>query len=322
MDRGRAGTPPDAAVRPIDVVSFAYMAGLAIVVAAGARGAPAWGRHLAVHAGGALLTPLVLLLARRVRHPLFRFARDWYVTLAIGLAFFESRELVPRIGGDDLDRDLMAMDLLLCGGHPARFIDAWQSPGLTDVFRAFWMSYFVLPFAVLVPLWLRPDPRAFHRASLAVALGLFVSYAGYYIVPALGPGYFPGAVGRTPSAVGTTVDRVLDVVVGLEGDMRDTYPSGHVIIASVAVWAAVRFRIRGLRIPVAVAATGLAVATLYLRYHYLVDVLAGLVIGAIVLLVASAWTTRWERAVVSGFSRTGVAGAGAEGENHDVPPGN
>ena len=113
MDRGRAGTPPDAAVRPIDVVSFAYMAGLAIVVAAGARGAPAWGRHLAVHAGGALLTPLALLLARRVRHPLFRFARDWYVTLAIGLAFFLADALNQNLlgGGDGVASEFFQRQL-------------------------------------------------------------------------------------------------------------------------------------------------------------------------------------------------------------------
>ena len=70
--------------------------------------------------------------------------------------------------------------------------------------------------------------------------------------------------------------------------MHDIFPSGHTIIALLVVWQAARHKLRGwlLLIPLV---CGLVLGTVYLRYHYGVDVLAGFIIAA---AVAAAVTSR------------------------------
>ncbi len=59
-----------------------------------------------------------------------------------------------------------------------------------------------------------------------------------------------------------------------------SFPSAHVAATTVAVWSIWHSR-HVLRWAVAPLAALLAVACVYLTYHYVVDVLAGIVVGAV-----------------------------------------
>ena len=62
--------------------------------------------------------------------------------------------------------------------------------------------------------------------------------------------------------------------------MHDIFPSGHTIIALLVMWLAKRHRVRGWPLLIPLVA-GLVAATVYLRYHYGVDVLAGVAIAVV-----------------------------------------
>ena len=72
----------------------------------------------------------------------------------------------------------------------------------------------------------------------------------------------------------------------LEGRMHDIFPSGHTVIALLVLWLARRHRLRGWPLLVPVV-TGLLLGTVYLRYHYGVDVLAGAVLAVLVAWIVS-----------------------------------
>src|SRR5262249_11822139 len=132
---GRA-PPADAGMLPFDWVSVGYMALLSVAILWKRADIPFASVHLGWHAGSILFTPLVLGLYRRWPSWLTRVIRYWYVAIAVAIAFFQSKELVPIIGGPDLDPQLMALDRAWFGSHPAHFIARWQRPWLTDVFGA------------------------------------------------------------------------------------------------------------------------------------------------------------------------------------------
>ena len=86
-----------------------------------------------------------------------------------------------------------------------------------------------------------------------------------------------------------TTTYVLKVLAGKmrpNGDNRTSFPSGHTIIALLVLWQAARHRVRGWPFLVPIVA-GLICGTVYLRYHYGVDVLAGIIIAAAIALMAS-----------------------------------
>ena len=107
----------------------------------------------------------------------------------------------------------------------------------------------------------------------------FVVYA---LFPVDGPRYLVGAAAAPDGPVRSFVLHLLAA-----GSSRGTaFPSSHVAASLVASLCALRFQ-RPVGLVVAVLTMGLALATVYGGFHYLVDVLAGVIVGGGAWLVAS-----------------------------------
>jgi len=115
-------------------------------------------------------------------------------------------------------------------------------------------------------------------------LGFLVSFLGYFLVPARGPRFLLRNL-QTYELRGiwlfhwlsTTLDR-------LESAHYDCFPSGHTEMMILAWWGS-RAISSNLFRGMCIYTFGVIFATVYLRYHYTVDVLAGaLVAGALILL--------------------------------------
>jgi membrane-associated phospholipid phosphatase len=112
-----------------------------------------------------------------------------------------------------------------------------------------------------------------------------VSYVGYFLVPALGP-RFALASQQTLTLETTSLSRAISMTIDqLERTKFDVFPSGHTMIAAAVLlvaWKRARRAFWAL-LPVG---TGLIVSTVYCRYHYVVDVLAGLALAVAVVPIA------------------------------------
>jgi membrane-associated phospholipid phosphatase len=265
-------------------IAYLFVEGL-LLIAAGSR-LPQRPFFLLVHV---VMMAVIVLLAR---WPRLGLLADWYPVIYIPVVFKMLQTLVPAVHPRTYDEALLAWDLALFGRHPGEWFDAVASPFLTEVFRACWLSYFLMPLLIVVPLYLRKNRNGFNEAVLALLLGWLLSFLGYFAVPALGPGYFPDRIPAPAcvNQVGVT-QTVAQGLFALEGRMHDIFPSGHAIIALLALWLAWRNRLRG-RFMLIPLVTGLLMGTVYLRYHYGVDVLAGAVIAGGVILVAPRWHRR------------------------------
>ena len=71
----------------------------------------------------------------------------------------------------------------------------------------------------------------------------------------------------------------------MESCPRDCFPSGHTEIPLITLWLAYRFKRRlfWVYLPIVM---GLVCSTVYLRYHYVIDVIAGMALAGIVILLA------------------------------------
>lgn len=287
-----SGTSRLPLIRPVDWVVIAYLAIEAGLVLMGSGREPRWPWFLAAHA---VLIAGIIGLARTAAASSSRFLlflRDWYPALCIVIVFSMLGALVPAAHPRTYDDMLLQWDRTIFGGHPGAWFDGLASPLTTEILRACWLSYFAMPFLLGASLYLRPNRSAFHEMVLALILGWLLSFLGYYAVPALGPGYFPESV-PAPESVGASgvTQSVVQVLFTLEGRKHDIFPSGHTIIALLALWQARRHGLKWWPALAPVVA-GLIVGTVFLRYHYGVDVVAGAIIAAAVALVAPRWHAR------------------------------
>ncbi len=272
--------PLEPALRPFDLVLAWYFGTLATLIAAFAGDIPEATRWFVVHAGGVAAALLLPLATRRLpasRALVIRFAVAYLLVL---VAFNALGRLVEFLSPDDREWHLIALDRRLFGGDPTRSLQALAHPALTELLQLVYASFYLLPVVLGAALARARDWRAFEFSLTAVALGFLLSYLGYFLVPARGPERFlphgaPLEGVATAAAVRAWIDRVEPV-------KRDCFPSGHTEIALLVGALAWRFH-RSAFLLLGPVSLLLTFSTVYLRYHYAIDVLAGAALAAAAL---------------------------------------
>jgi membrane-associated phospholipid phosphatase len=112
-------------------------------------------------------------------------------------------------------------------------------------------------------------------------LGFLVSYAGYLIVPARGPRFLLAHL-QTFELRGVWSFHYLQALLNqLESAHYDCFPSGHTELTILAWWGSRKISKNFSRI-FFVYTLSILLATVYLRYHYTIDILAGVIVAVLV----------------------------------------
>ena len=122
---------------------------------------------------------------------------------------------------------------------------------------------------------------------LTIALGYLVSYVGYLIVPARGPRFLLQDLQHAPLQGLWLFHGMQDTLDRLESAHYDCFPSGHTELTILAWWSS-RKLTKSLFVPYFAYTLSIIFATVYLRYHYTIDIVAGVLVAA-VLIVAAPW---------------------------------
>jgi membrane-associated phospholipid phosphatase len=269
-----------------------------------------------------LIGLILLVLFFRDQIPLWR-SLLWRYALCAGvllvLKWYSDREVMGRIGkfinnfspilyiiliyqslGDlsqylhpDIDPQLIRIDFLLLGVHPTVWMERWIVPWLTGVLSVAYLSYFFLPARLVHTLYLQNSRRDFDLAVFVLLLVWYLSFCGYILFPAIGPRYTLAHLQSVPlngSLIGDFVSQLIDLV---EGNKRDCMPSGHVAIALIVLSLAYRYA-RLLFYLFCPMVGGLILSTVYLRYHYVIDLFAGAALAAGCSIIGPRLYRGWE----------------------------
>jgi membrane-associated phospholipid phosphatase len=203
------------------------------------------------------------------------------------LGIYATLGFIPEINPRDRDPVLSRLDRALFGVEPSLWMERFARPALTEVMQLAYLAYYILPFVLLGTLYQRGDEPAFDRCMGALVLSHYLAFLGYLTVPALGPRFLLAGRYRAELPGLLLAGPVRNVLDALEGIKRDAFPSGHTSAILVTVYYALRSTPE--LSPWFIPAAGLMIlSTIYLRYHYVVDVLAGALLAALCVLLA-AW---------------------------------
>ncbi|TWU11139.1 phosphatase PAP2 family protein [Allorhodopirellula heiligendammensis] len=173
------------------------------------------------------------------------------------------------------DAELLAIDEAMFGVTPAVRMQLLQSFYLTELMSGFYFSYLVYLHAALLCVVFQSVGQAQRFANWIFSV-FAIGLAGYLLVPAQGPQLAFPELFETP-LVGGPVTALNRWVVQRGSTVYDAFPSLHALIS----WALLVFDFRGCRrrfVWMVVPSLGIVVSTVYLRYHYMVDLLASVVV--------------------------------------------
>ncbi|MCX7983146.1 MAG: phosphatase PAP2 family protein [Syntrophales bacterium] len=230
----------------------------------------------------------------------WRWVRDWYIIIYLLVIFFENGTLVPLINPYEMDEFLIQADRLLFGGHdPSLFLGKWVIPPFVEILQIVYASFYFLPLLLCLLLYVKKrDKRDFHLCASSILLGFYLSYIGYYLCPALGPRFTLEHLQEKPLVGLWSFTYVRELLAWMEGKMYDCMPSGHTLVSLLTALLARRY-FRPFYAISLIWALLMVVSTVYLRYHYVWDV----IMGVALVIPVYALTRRWEEN--PWFSQTG-----------------
>jgi len=256
-------------LRAVDRMILAFLVFLAVVAAA---------RHpepVPVLAGVAVLAAVLLgASALRDRFAPARWIQDFYPLPAVITIFNVAGPLIGAANPARWDETFAALDQRLFGALVAAWRSALGRPAwLTDLASLVYVSYYVVPVAMAVALYARRRRAEFDAAVFGFIATLLLSYLGYFLFPTTGPRVPPGMEAEVLGG-GAASAGVRSFVRFAEVNQLDAFPSGHTALSLVFLAYGWRFFPRW-RVPLLLVTAGIIFSTVYLSWHYLVDLLAG-----------------------------------------------
>ncbi len=212
----------------------------------------------------------------------------------------------------DVDPRLIQIDFSIFGVQPTLWMEQWIVPWLTDILSLAYLSYYFLPVVLVAVLYLKGRTGELDRSVFVLAFGYYVSFIGYILFPAVGPRYAITHLYSVPLEGSFITDFVRDTLNALEHNKRDCMPSGHTQIVLIVLYLAHRYEkfLFYLFVPIVCA---LILSTLYLRYHYVIDLLVGMALAVLCMIFGPLLHRWWNREgsaqnVESGISLSNQSG--------------
>ena len=267
---------------PVDRLAIGYFGGTGLValVFGGLPGAGIAAAHALAVFG------ITRLGAWHPRAGLSAIVRAAYAVLLTPLLYAELAVLNRFLTQRYFDSTVQAWDAALFGGQPSIELSAWL-PWLpfSEVLHLGYFAYYaIVPIAILGVFATR-GVEALQRTALAVAAAFFVSYLIFMFFPVAGPRYEFVQIGGDISE--GTLFGVVHGILEAGSSKGTAFPSSHIAASLAAIVAAGREDRRWFWLLI-VPELALTAGTVYGRFHYATDALAGIVLG---LLVCAALRT-------------------------------
>jgi membrane-associated phospholipid phosphatase len=207
--------------------------------------------------------------------------RDFLPVLVIPLLFDSLGDLLPSVRPRMFDEALISIDHALFGVHPTVWMERFIHPLLTAVLQFAYISYYPMAVVLGVTLAVRKKRKEFDEAVFGIALCFYLSYIGYLAVPAIGPRFTLADIQNRSLDAGPFILAIQETLNTLENTKMDAFPSGHTAVALMTLYYAWKTKERVLAGVLLPMVSALIVSTVYLRYHYVIDVLAGIALAGL-----------------------------------------
>jgi membrane-associated phospholipid phosphatase len=258
--------------------------------------------------GGILRLAIVVLLAlllpwleRYLRRPhnspralhAAEFSRTMLPFLMCIAVYTNLHDTVRFVNPHDIHQYLAAAEEWIFGGQPVVWAERYITPARTEFFNFFYANFYLVAPSVVAVLWFSGKRIEARHALLGIILCFYSGYFLYIIFPAAPPRLYFESLGLFEVTLrGGPITSFQEALIRMMPNdaARAAFPSLHSAVSILALhyaWKYCRWFF-----PILLAfVVGLLVSTVYLRHHWVVDLLAGAVLVPWALWI----TPRFER---------------------------
>jgi hypothetical protein len=212
------------------------------------------------------------LIAGSVK-PALLALRDWAPPVVLMYLYGLMGPILAKPLFADRDMAVAAIDRALFFGHdPVLLCERLVHPALSEWLAGCYVAYGMLFPLVLGAIYADPEIKRFREVAFACTLALAIGYVGYTLVPVQGPLFtMKFGVNLDVYYVGWLKEQLMDRT----RVPRDCFPSLHTCMSILFLWSAYRHTRRLFWVLLPIVGS-IPIACVYLRYHFVTDVLAGI----------------------------------------------
>lgn len=266
-----------------------------------------WQFHIIVNLLIVLFVLITVSLEKRTQNILWKQFHFWYPVPLIFIFFKELYGMIDPIRGIIYDDILILIDRFIFRFDPTIELYRISNPYLTELLQIVYGTFFFLPVILGIELIRQKKSEEFNFSAFIIVYGFILSFIGYILVPAIGPRFTLHNFGTTNSELpGLFITNFLREIVNSGESIpsgtinpallvqRDAFPSGHTQMTLLVMFLSVKFGSK-LKWFFIINGTLLILATVYLRYHYVVDLIGGLLFAILTLWSGKYIYNWWER---------------------------
>lgn len=244
---------------------------------------------------GVLAVGFVFVRGEILKGAIGSFVYRLSVLLPVVISYFQLRWILPAVNTGALDASIYGFDMRVFGWEPSVSWDKFVTPVTTEWFAFFYFGYFFILTAHVIPfVFAAKDSLMLRHFALGIFTQFCITHVLYMVVPGWGPYH---ELKFDHELVGGTFWGWVVSSVHAGGALKDIFPSLHT--GAPTFFAVFSFMHRDKKpfkytwIPLAFCVSQIIGATMFLRWHYLVDIVAGFSI-AVINAIASGAIVRWE----------------------------
>lgn len=276
---------------------------------------PQWRWLVVGHLGLVALIHVMIVQEATGRHgPLLKFFRHFYPIMLYVPIYNETGHLNQMFATGVFDPLFIRWEEWLFGGQPSlTFMERLPYLWVSEIFYIAYFSYYLMITGCGLALYWQDRRQFFHYISL-VSVVFYACFLVYIFLPVVGPRIFyrnfgdfdlpasvmPAQVPDFPAAVQRGVFyQIMAFIYHHFETPGAAFPSSHVAVAVTTLYFSFRY-LRGIRWVHAGVVFLLCLSTVYCRYHYAVDVPAGLVMAGVMIWAGNRLMRRVEGAAGEG----------------------
>ena len=226
----------------------------------------------------------------------WHFWRHWYPHLFFLFCFEELAKLVHLVTPGWEDAKLIAFDQWLTGVNPSLWLERFAHPALNEFMQFAYFTYFLFLLILGGILYYRREWESYWSVMTYSAVGYAFGYIISMIFPVQSP-WFTFAGMWDGNLTGGPFTALINFIEKCGRVHGAAFPSQHVAGAVAALWGAWRHRRRlfWIFLPFVVC---MCASTVYVRNHYVADVLGGMVTGTLGYVIGG-WIMKTKGAVAN-----------------------
>jgi hypothetical protein len=238
------------------------------------------------------------LFLRRATTAVASSLRDWVPLLMLISGYAWIGEVMELSVQHGVDEPLRRIDLWIFGVDPVAALQSIISRPLS-VWLAFAYSMYAVFYAICPSvIWLSSGRAAFRELALTLGTAMAVTWFSYLLFPAKGP-----VLSQTFSVPLDMyfIEPIKEAMMDAGRITWDCFPSMHTC-ASLIFWFAAWRHARVMFWVMAPIVVSIPFACVYLRYHYVIDVLAGVALALVMSWLGPKVGAAAERAALGGIN--------------------